>query len=243
MAELCSDFLFNPLGSSRAHPRPGPPCSPGFHVSDPAPARLLDRSSHLAMASYQGCFSTGFPTRRRVPRGSGGASSTQECLLVSLGNREVCRDALDLSCTPGRNRGPWSSGQGRSNSPLLPSQWKPQLLSSFFLPSSDLWSGACSERAFLKPEEGGVTQAAPQDRLQTGWDGFPGIEDFTISPARSSLREDGRLLSPPPPATPPSPASTTGHGDPPALCWGTVRDFFTSDGFSERDFRAGATEM
>lgn len=71
------------------HPLPGPPCSPSFHVPDLDPARLLDRSSHLAMASYQGRFSTGFPTRRRVPRGSGGASDTQECLLVSLANREV----------------------------------------------------------------------------------------------------------------------------------------------------------
>lgn len=43
MAELYSDFLFNPFGSSRASSS----CSSRFPVPNPDPAVVLDRSSHF----------------------------------------------------------------------------------------------------------------------------------------------------------------------------------------------------
>lgn len=142
----------------------------------------------------------------------------------------MCRDALDLCHAPGRNQGPWGSEQDRSSSPLLPSEEKPQLLANFFLPSCVLWRMPVCNVLYLSQKRV-VWLRLRQERLQTGWDGFQGAETMTISPARPSLRGDGRLLCPHPL---PSPA---GQGEPPH-CEG----FFTSDGFSERDFRAGATE-
>lgn len=163
------------------------------------------------------------------PVGPEKVSNTQECLLVSLGNREVpgVQGCSGFVLALGRNQGPW----GGEQFPSSPQPVETPVPSSraLFSGAMPVWSVLCLSQKRV------VWLRLRQDRLQTGWDGFPGVGDVPVSQSHRPGVGMGCL--------PPAPASTTGPREPPALCWGTGRGFFTSDGFSERDFHAGAVEI
>lgn len=166
MAELYSDFLFNPLGSSRAPP-PQASLLPKFPCPRPRSCQAPGQEQPLGNGFAPGLLFRRVPNMLELER-----SKTPRSVLRSLGTGRamVCRDAVDPCYTPVRIQGPWSTGQGCSNSPLLPGEWETLLLSSSFLPSSVLWSDGCLECALLKPEEGGVALAAPGSSLnRLGW--------------------------------------------------------------------------
>lgn len=160
MAELYSDFLFNPLGSSRAPssqaslllkvpcPRPGPCQGPG-QEQPLCPRAAFPQGSQHAGVSPMGPERSATPaTLRSVfelwkwggPRCAG---MLWICAVLRAGIRHL--GAVNRVVP----------------TPLFPSEGKPQLLPSFFLPSSVHWSDASLKCALLKPEEGGVAQAAP----------------------------------------------------------------------------------
>lgn len=120
MAELYSDFLFNPFGSSCAPP-PRASLLPKFPCPRP---RFPGQEQPLGKGFVPGLLFHRVPSTPACPSGSGEVSSTQECLLASLemGRPQVCRDALDLCCAPGTNQGAWSSEQDPSKSPPKPGE-------------------------------------------------------------------------------------------------------------------------
>lgn len=185
------------------HPLPGPPCSPNFHVPDPG---FLDRSSHLAKDLCHGCFSTGFPARRRVPVGLERSAAPRSVFerALEMGRPQVCRDALDLCCAPGANQGARSSEQDPSKSPPNPGEnliYFPvtsQLFPSHFPVSSSRAASSggmpvCNVLSLSQKRV--VWLRLCQDCLQAGWDAFPGAEVENI-PSPMAVRGDGRLLCP-----------------------------------------------
>lgn len=144
----------------------------------------------------------------------------------------MCGDALDLCRSPGRNPAPRSGERGRCKPPPIFSlaRGNPSCFPVSSSPSSVLWSDACSRCALLKPEEGGVAQAAPGPAPKSlGW--FSELSFFTIPPSPMVTGWGwAAAVSPQPPA------STTGRGGTPALCRGTARDSFSSHGFQGQIF-------
>lgn len=193
MAELYSYFLFNPLGSSCAPPSPS---LPNFSMSQ---TRTLP-GSQLGAATWQwlehqGCFSAKGPqSAGMLPVGPERSATPRNSLerALEIGKYLVCRDALAHCYAPGRNRGPRRSGQGRPSSPLLPSGWKTPFIFQFIpLELRPLRAVPFWKYAFLKPEEGGVAQAALGTSLhlqsRLGW--FSGNWGFSNIPSPMSLGE------------------------------------------------------
>lgn len=85
MAELYSDFLFNPFGSSCAPP-PRASLLPKFPCPRP---RFPGQEQPLGKGFVPGLLFHRVPSTPACPSGSGEVSSTQECLLASLGNGEA----------------------------------------------------------------------------------------------------------------------------------------------------------
>lgn len=166
MAKLYSDFLFNPLGSSCAPssqaslllkvpcPKPRPCQGPGQEQPLCTRQWLCARAALPQGSQHAGMSPVG-PGRSATP-----ATPTSVFEPWKWGGPR-CAGILWISAVLWAGIGHLGAVNRVVPTPLFPSEGKPQLLPSFFLPSSVRWSDACLKCVLRKPEEGGVAQAAP----------------------------------------------------------------------------------
>lgn len=176
MAELYSDFLFNPFGSSCAPP-PQTSLLPKFPCPRPCQAPGLEQP--LGNGFVPGLHSHRVPSTLACPQW---VWRGRECLLVSLGNGEVpgvqgCSGSL-----------PRSGQESGAVSRIVPTHLFPQVkgnLSHFPISSSRAaFSGGMPVCGVLYLSQKRVVWLRlRQERLQTGWDGFQGAETLRVSPA------------------------------------------------------------